>query len=728
MTTIEHVVDEQTEGAATASASERPATAVVDAAEERSNGWQPDGLHPLRVQLRARGAARRRRTAVTSSAPRRQAPSGLAGLHVREGAAPRPLPERPRSADVAAAPRGPTARSRRSTGTPRSARSRRGFAGVRDTHGGDTIFYYGGGGQGNHLGGAYATATLRALGSALPLERARAGEDRRVLGQRQDDRRRRRAATSSTARSRSSSARTRGSRTASRAPASTLKEIARDPGALDDRHRSAPHRDRRARRLSTSRSARAPTRGCLAALVGDPRAGGPRRPRVARRARRRGSTRSSRASRAVDVAAYAARAAASTRTCSRRRPGASPRRASVAVLRGPRRADEPCTRRSCSYLQRLVWLLTGNFGKPGTHYVPTTMVALAAATCAGARRGSGRRVSPVVGARIIGGLVPCNVIAEEILTDHPNRYRAMLVESGNPAHSLADSQRMREALAALELRRRDRRRDDRDRAPRRTTCCRRSTQFEKAEATFFNFEFPRNVFHLRQPLLAPPAGHAARAGDPRPPRRGARRARRRRPRAAARGRGRGPRARSRARSSQAMADEPERSAQLRAGRPLPHARPDAARRRRVGARCSGAPRTAACSRTPTRSARAGFDGDPLDAGEALFDAILASRSPASSFAVDEWDDELARVRTPRRPHQPRHPRAARRARELARRARAGATPRSRSCSRRASAARSPRTRSSATRRGARRTRAARCACSPADAGALGVADGDVRAA
>ncbi len=36
---------------------------------------------------------------------------------------------------------------------------------VRDEYGGDTIFYYGGGGQGNHLPGAYSTATRRALGS-----------------------------------------------------------------------------------------------------------------------------------------------------------------------------------------------------------------------------------------------------------------------------------------------------------------------------------------------------------------------------------------------------------------------------------------------------------------------------------------------------------------------------------------------------------------------------------
>ena len=33
-----------------------------------------------------------------------------------------------------------------------------------------------------------------------------------------------------------------------------------------------------------------------------------------------------------------------------------------------------------------------------------------------------------------------------------------------------------------------------------------ATQFEKAEATFFNFEFPHNVFHLRRALMPPPDG------------------------------------------------------------------------------------------------------------------------------------------------------------------------------------------------------------------------------
>src|ERR1700757_1775965 len=40
-----------------------------------------------------------------------------------------------------------------------------GFTRIRDIYGGDKIFYYGGGGQGNHLGGAYAGAFLKALGA-----------------------------------------------------------------------------------------------------------------------------------------------------------------------------------------------------------------------------------------------------------------------------------------------------------------------------------------------------------------------------------------------------------------------------------------------------------------------------------------------------------------------------------------------------------------------------------
>ena len=113
--------------------------------------------------------------------------------------------------------------------------------------------------------------------------------------------------------------------------------------------------------------------------------------------------------------------------------------------------------------------------------------------------------TPVTGAPIIGGLTPCNVIPEEILTDHPDRLRAMIVESANPAHSLADSARMKEALEALDFV------VVIDVAMTETArladyVLPAASQFEKPEATFFNLEFPRNTFHLRRPLLEPLPG------------------------------------------------------------------------------------------------------------------------------------------------------------------------------------------------------------------------------
>ena len=57
------------------------------------------------------------------------------------------------------------ARSRPSTGTPRSARWPGGSRRCATPTVATRFFYYGGGGQGNHLPGAYSTATRRALGS-----------------------------------------------------------------------------------------------------------------------------------------------------------------------------------------------------------------------------------------------------------------------------------------------------------------------------------------------------------------------------------------------------------------------------------------------------------------------------------------------------------------------------------------------------------------------------------
>ena len=98
-------------------------------------------------------------------------------------------------------------------------------------------------------------------------------------------------------------------------------------------------------------------------------------------------------------------------------------------------------------------LLTGNFGVKGGMNLHTRFASLGSGTSKASGGGSGERTTPVTGHRLVTGLVPCNVIPDEIVSDHPDRFRAMIVESGNPVHSIADSRAMREALRGARLRR-----------------------------------------------------------------------------------------------------------------------------------------------------------------------------------------------------------------------------------------------------------------------------------
>ena len=160
-----------------------------------------------------------------------------------------------------------------------------------------------------------------------------------------------------------------------------------------------------------------------------------------------------------------------------------------------------------SYLNLLLFTLTGNYGREGTSAILSQMfgsffnIGRVIESDEAGYEVPGPR-SPVVGARIIGGMVPCNAIPDEILTDHPDRYRAMLIESGNPAHSMADSKKWREALRALDLV------VVMDIAMTETAreadyVLPSPSQYEKWEASFANFEYPRNVHHLRAPILEP---------------------------------------------------------------------------------------------------------------------------------------------------------------------------------------------------------------------------------
>ena len=145
-----------------------------------------------------------------------------------------------------------------------------------------------------------------------------------------------------------------------------------------------------------------------------------------------------------------------------------------------------------SYLQKLTYVLTGNFAREGGINLHTNL---------GRLMGRGRdEVTPVQGQPILAGLIACNHLPGEILSDHPDRLRAMFIESSNPAHSLADSPRWREAIDALEFV------VVIDVAMTETAqladvVLPAASQFEKAEGTFFTYEFPHNFFQLRRPLF-----------------------------------------------------------------------------------------------------------------------------------------------------------------------------------------------------------------------------------
>jgi anaerobic selenocysteine-containing dehydrogenase len=217
----------------------------------------------------------------------------------------------------------------------------------------------------------------------------------------------------------------------------------------------------------------------------------------------------------------------------------------------------------------------------------------------------------------------------------------MWIECSNPMHSLADSRRMREAIRALELS------VVVDVAMTETArvadyVLPASSQFEKADATFFNLEFPRNGFHLRHPLFAPLPGTL-------------------------------PEAEIHARFIEALGELTERDYRplrqaARLGR-LPFAlafgwasarNPRIARYasvvlyRTLGPTLPPGLEPAASlwgvaqlyvRSNPKAAALAGFSGSAVLAGNRLFDAILANRS-GLIFAVSEYEDSWEAVRLP----------------------------------------------------------------------------------
>ncbi len=372
------------------------------------------------------------------------------------------------------------------------------LAQVRDEHGSDSLFYYGGGGQGNHLGGAYSGATRSALGirySSNALAQEKTGEiwiDAHLFGH-----------------------------TSHTTPDFGNAEVAVFVGKNPWMAHGFPH-----------------ARPTLKAIAADPERAliviDPRRTETAAMADihlqvRPGGDAFLLAAmlavlvqedlldhefletrtedfeavvagvRDIDVEEYSRRAdvdAELVRAAARRIGTA----ASCSILEDLGIQQAPHSTLN-SYLEKLLWALTGHFARPGctnlhTSFSPGGLVG---------RARESRRRTPVTGERIIGGMFPAAAIPDAILTDDPARFHAAIIESSNPVHSLPDSPRMREAMAALDFS------VVIDITMTETAECAdyvlpAPTQYEKYECTFFNIEFPMNYFHLRAPVVPAPDG------------------------------------------------------------------------------------------------------------------------------------------------------------------------------------------------------------------------------
>lgn len=151
-----------------------------------------------------------------------------------------------------------------------------------------------------------------------------------------------------------------------------------------------------------------------------------------------------------------------------------------------------------SYLEKLLFLLTGNFAKRGGNGIHTWLQPM----FGDSKRGE---VAPVTGQMKIAGLLPTNTLPAHILTDHPERMRALFVDSSNPANTGANSTLTGRALDALELL------VVVDIAMTETArhadyVLPAANQYEKWENTLFNWEYPHNYFHVRAPLFSPLEG------------------------------------------------------------------------------------------------------------------------------------------------------------------------------------------------------------------------------
>ena len=161
-----------------------------------------------------------------------------------------------------------------------------------------------------------------------------------------------------------------------------------------------------------------------------------------------------------------------------------------------------------TYLEMILLSICGRYGAPGGNIIPGYLMPMGSHSD---ERNDKTWRTKATGFPAIMGVFPPNVMPEEIMSDHPDRLRAVLVSGANPLRSYADTTAYEKAFDRLDLS------VAIEVAMTETAVLSdyvlpARSGYESWDGTFFSWTFPDIYFQMRRPIIEP-EGQPLEAGD-----------------------------------------------------------------------------------------------------------------------------------------------------------------------------------------------------------------------